>query len=74
MAAEIEARGVDPGGREKLFEELVAARSDVSHLSPSQLLVKDMKTAAGVPVSGLPLLVEVGFGCFFMIRVFLYYS
>jgi hypothetical protein len=59
MAAEMEARGVDPGGREKLFEELSAARSDVSRLTPSQLLVKDMKMASGVPVSGLPILVEV---------------
>jgi hypothetical protein len=59
MAAEMEARGVDPGGREKLFEELLAARCDISHLTPSQLLVKDMKIASGVPVPGLPILVEV---------------
>lgn len=59
MAAEMEARGVEPGGREKLFEELLAARCDISHLTPSQLLVKDMKTASGVPVPGLPILVEV---------------
>ena len=65
MAAEMEARGVDPGGREKLFEELLAARCDVSHLTPSQLLVKDMKIASGVPVPGLPILVEVCFGCVF---------
>jgi len=65
MAAEMEARGVDPGGREKLFEELLAARCDVRHLTPSQLLVKDMKIASGVPVPGLPVLVEVCFGCFF---------
>lgn len=58
MAAEMEARGVDPGGREKLFEELLAARCDVSHLAPSQLLVKDMKMASGIPMPGLPILVE----------------
>ncbi|GFG35397.1 hypothetical protein Cfor_10127 [Coptotermes formosanus] len=58
MAAEMEARGVDSEGREKLFEELLAARCDVSHLTPSQLLVKDMKIASGVPVPGLPILVE----------------
>lgn len=62
MAAEMEARGVDSEGREKLFEELLAARCDVSHLTPSQLLVKDMKIASGVPVPGLPILVEVCFG------------
>jgi hypothetical protein len=75
MVAELEARGVDPGGREKLFEELVAARSDVSQLTPSQLLVKDMKMASGVPVPGLPVLVEVGFGCFMkhVFFFFLYY-
>lgn len=72
MAAEMEARGVDRGGREKLFEELLAARCDVSHLTPSQLLVKDMKIASGVPVPGLPVLVEVCFGCFF--KKCLFYS
>jgi hypothetical protein len=61
MAAEMEASGVDPGGRRKLFGELLAARCDVSCLTPSQLLVKDMKIASGVPVPGLPILVKVCF-------------
>jgi hypothetical protein len=61
MAMELEARGADSISREKLFEELLAARSDVSSLTPSQLLVKDMKIASGIPVPGLPMLVEVCF-------------
>jgi inorganic pyrophosphatase/exopolyphosphatase len=59
MASELEARGIDPKRRAKLFEELLAARSDVSNLTPSQLLIKDMKVASGIPVPGLPMLVEV---------------
>ncbi|XP_021921029.1 exopolyphosphatase PRUNE1 isoform X2 [Zootermopsis nevadensis] len=58
MASELEIRGVDSTKRERLFEELLAARSDVSSLTPSQLLVKDMKFASSIPVPGLPMLVQ----------------
>lgn len=58
MSMELETRGVDSTRREKLFQELLVARSDVSNLTPSQLLEKDMKIAAGIPVPGLPMLVE----------------
>ncbi|XP_023708607.1 exopolyphosphatase PRUNE1 isoform X2 [Cryptotermes secundus] len=58
MAMELENRGVDSTRREKLFQELLAARSDVSNLTPSQLLEKDMKITLGIPVPGLPMLVQ----------------
>jgi hypothetical protein len=64
MASELETRGADLARREKLFGELLAARSDVSSLTPSQLLVKDMKIASGIPVPGLPVLVEVRYTFF----------
>jgi hypothetical protein len=64
MASVLETRGVDSTRREKLYEELLAARSDVSSLTPSQLLVKDMKIASGIPVPALPILVEVCFTFF----------
>jgi hypothetical protein len=73
MAAELEARGAGSEGREKLFEELLAARADVSRLTPHQLLLKDMKVALGIPVPGLPILVEVCYGCFFKKHNFVYH-
>jgi hypothetical protein len=59
MAMALETRGIDSTRREELFQELLAARSDVSNLTPSQLLEKDMKIASSIPVPGLPMLVQV---------------
>jgi hypothetical protein len=70
MAMELETKGVDSSRREKLFQELLAARSDISNLTPSQLLVKDMKIASGIPVPGLPMLVEVYFNVFLQKKPF----
>jgi inorganic pyrophosphatase/exopolyphosphatase len=64
MAVELETKGIDSTRREKLFQELLAARSDISSLTPTQLLVKDMKIASGIPVPGLPVLIEVYFNFF----------
>lgn len=47
------------GSPSQLFEELRAAKSDVSWLSTAQLLVKDLKVAAGIPIVGLPIKVQV---------------
>uniref|UniRef100_A0A8D8YAS3 Protein prune homolog n=1 Tax=Cacopsylla melanoneura TaxID=428564 RepID=A0A8D8YAS3_9HEMI len=42
-----------------VFESLLKAKSDISHLTPSQLLVKDLKiTKHGIPIVGLPILVQ----------------
>ncbi|XP_069670608.1 exopolyphosphatase PRUNE1-like isoform X2 [Periplaneta americana] len=58
VVAQLEARGAGSQKREELFSELLAAQSDVSTLSPGQLLLKDMKVASGIPVPGLPILVR----------------
>ncbi|KAJ9575630.1 hypothetical protein L9F63_007491, partial [Diploptera punctata] len=58
MAAELERRGVKGSQKDKLFADLLAARSDVSSLTPSQLLLKDMKVTSGVPMPGFPILVQ----------------
>lgn len=64
--AEIEkALGLKNEDRTKLFEDLVKARSDVSSLSASQLLLKDLKVISNddkskvVAIPGFPILVEV---------------
>ena len=59
MAKELEARGVNGSSKEKLFADLLAARSDVNSLTAGQLLLKDMKVTQGIPVPGFPILVQV---------------
>ncbi|KAF2894315.1 hypothetical protein ILUMI_11863, partial [Ignelater luminosus] len=41
-----------------VFDELWSAHNDVSHLTPKQLLSKDLKIVEGLPIPGLPMLVE----------------
>lgn len=49
----------DPGYRKCLFDELVAARSDVSALDSYQILFKDMKIIGGkIAVPGYPIRVQ----------------
>ncbi|XP_019766927.2 exopolyphosphatase PRUNE1 [Dendroctonus ponderosae] len=43
---------------QELFDGLWRAHMDVSHLTPSQLLLKDLKLVEGVYIPGLPMLVE----------------
>ncbi|PSN51625.1 Exopolyphosphatase PRUNE1 [Blattella germanica] len=59
MASELEKRGVDGSQKEQLFAELTQARSDISTLTPAQLLVKDLKVTSGIPMPGFPILVQV---------------
>ncbi|KAF5295475.1 hypothetical protein FQR65_LT10463 [Abscondita terminalis] len=40
------------------YEELWALHNDVSHLTPKQLLSKDLKFIHGLPIPGLPMLVR----------------
>lgn len=47
------------GSPSQLFNELRVAKSDVSWLSTAQLLIKDLKVAAGIPIAGLPIKVQV---------------
>lgn len=39
-----------------LYEKLWEAHNDVSHLTPKQLLLKDLKIIENIPVPGLPML------------------
>ncbi|KAF5282390.1 hypothetical protein FQA39_LY17587 [Lamprigera yunnana] len=43
---------------EQLFEELWQAHNNVSHLTPKQLLVKDLKFIEKLPIAGVPMLVQ----------------
>ena len=44
--------------RNRLFQDLIYAKTQVVGLSESQILRKDMKIIEGIPVCGLPMLVE----------------
>lgn len=44
--------------RSRLFQDLIYAKTQVSGLSESQILRKDLKIIGGIPVCGLPMLVE----------------
>ncbi|KAJ8924784.1 hypothetical protein NQ315_000937 [Exocentrus adspersus] len=44
--------------RKVVYDKLWAAHNDVSHLSPRQILVKDLKIVENLPVPGLPMLTE----------------
>lgn len=45
-------------GRDIIYDKLWAAHNDVSHLSPKQILMKDLKIVENIPVPGLPMLVD----------------
>ncbi|XP_034251535.1 exopolyphosphatase PRUNE1 isoform X2 [Thrips palmi] len=44
--------------RSATFEDIIAARKDVSELTALQILHKDMKVVRGLPLPGMPLLVQ----------------
>ncbi|XP_076248242.1 exopolyphosphatase PRUNE1-like isoform X3 [Calliopsis andreniformis] len=44
--------------RNKAFNEIIKAKTDISHLTPDDLLIKDLKVTGGVPIVGLPMLVK----------------
>lgn len=45
--------------RSKIFNDLTKARTDISKLTPIQILHKDMKKLGQIPISGMPILIEV---------------
>lgn len=45
----------------EIFDELWNAHNDISHLTSKQLLYKDLKVVNGIPMPGLPMLVETFF-------------
>lgn len=51
--------------RDKVFNEIVEAKSDISELTTDDLLIRDLKVTSGIPIVGLPMLVKV-FRCFFL--------
>uniref|UniRef100_A0A1B6I6P8 DHHA2 domain-containing protein n=1 Tax=Homalodisca liturata TaxID=320908 RepID=A0A1B6I6P8_9HEMI len=58
MAEALQARCDSSVERYQLFRELQAAKSDISSLTSSHLLIKDLKVAAGIPIAGLPIKVK----------------
>lgn len=44
--------------RNRLFQDLIFAKTQVTGLTDSQILRKDLKIIGGIPVAGLPILVE----------------
>lgn len=44
--------------KKHIFERLWSAHCDVSHLTPAQILIRDLKIVFDIPIPGLPFLVE----------------
>ncbi|XP_076622422.1 exopolyphosphatase PRUNE1-like isoform X1 [Colletes latitarsis] len=44
--------------RHQVYNEILKAKSDISELTPSDLLIRDLKVTAGVPIVGMPILFE----------------
>ncbi|XP_043524637.1 exopolyphosphatase PRUNE1 isoform X2 [Frieseomelitta varia] len=44
--------------RDKVFNEIVEAKSDISRLTTDDLLIRDLKVTSGIPIVGLPMLVK----------------
>ncbi|XP_054012631.1 exopolyphosphatase PRUNE1 isoform X1 [Hylaeus anthracinus] len=44
--------------RSEEFDSILKAKADISKLTAQDLLIKDLKVAAGVPIVGMPILVE----------------
>lgn len=62
--------------RNKIYSAILNAKTDISCLSPEDLILKDLKFVNGIPIPGLPILVEVSIS-FYIYRclyvcVFLY--
>lgn len=45
--------------RNKVFNEIFNAKSDISELTVDDLLIRDLKETSGVPITVLPILVKV---------------
>ncbi|XP_076764576.1 exopolyphosphatase PRUNE1-like isoform X2 [Xylocopa sonorina] len=58
IVAALEKAGQLNLDRNKVFNEINKAKSDISELTADDLLIKDIKVTAGVPIIGLPILVK----------------
>lgn len=58
VAAKLESICGNQLDKKTIFRDLQVVKADISRLSPSQLLIKDVKMTSGVPVIGLPISVK----------------
>lgn len=71
IMARLEQTTVTPSGRShlvnnepidertKVYEDILMAKTDISELTPGDLLIRDMKVVNGIPIPGFPILVKV---------------
>lgn len=45
--------------RDVVYREILSAKTDISGLTPGDLMIKDLKVVNGVPIVGFPILVMV---------------
>lgn len=45
--------------RDVVYREILSAKTDISGLTPNDLMIKDLKVVNGVPIVGFPILVQV---------------
>lgn len=45
--------------RDTIHSQLLNAKSDITTLTPNDLLIKDLKFVNGIPIPGLPILTQV---------------
>lgn len=53
------ATNLEASSRYEVFQDILAAKKDLSGLTASDLIIKDYKVTRGVPIAGLPILVQV---------------
>lgn len=58
IAAKLERKFDLPENRQKLFDYLWRVHCDIDNLTSTQLLLRDLKVVDGVPLPGLPTLVD----------------
>ncbi|KAJ8957074.1 hypothetical protein NQ318_007287 [Aromia moschata] len=58
IAKKLEEKFSFTEGRIAVFEKILEAHNNVSQLTPSQMLMKDLKIVDNIPVPGLPMLVQ----------------
>lgn len=58
--------------RETLHSRILNAKSDISTLTPNDLILKDLKFVNGIPIPGFPILIKVIQFTYFLWGQFLY--
>ncbi|XP_033210602.1 exopolyphosphatase PRUNE1 isoform X2 [Belonocnema kinseyi] len=44
--------------RDAVYREILSAKTDITGLTPSDLMIKDLKVVNGIPIAGFPMLVQ----------------